>query len=345
MKSMVRVAALAMPTLLAACQSGGDFASVDINLTLGDQLIVPSFAKAAASSQAMASTVAGFCASPATASKADVQAAWKLAWKDWQAASVFQFGPMDDEQRLRIEFFPDERNLVEKQVDAMLAASTPPTEDTVEKGTAPIQGFPAVEYLLFAQRTTTPNDCAALTAISAHLSRRLTQTSDAWATFAVNEFAKSGDAGLQQLVEAIKTEVVTVRDNELGIPLGQKSGNAPQAALASSPYAQESIPAMQAELDTMAAILSGPNGVGGLADRIRENGGEQYTNNLLQLIQSTRDELGRVQRPFGDAVVDNSRRQQLYAIFDGSFKTLRDAINQLGPAVGVSTGFNATDGD
>ena len=330
---------------ISGCDHGPLASTAEINQHIGSKVIVPRFEQAATQAQLLDGEINSWCAASANAtnaaSKQPMQDAWRAAFESWQAASVFIFGPLSEERRLRIAFFPDARQLVENRVDALLADTAPPN---IANASAPVQGYPALEYLLFGSPPSSPNTCLSLQAIASHLAFELEQLALAWPAYVDQEFAVSGDAGLTALVESITRAVVTIRDDELGVPLGNSSGNAAKPALATSPYAQASINAMQAQLSSLLAILNGAGGPG-LAHRIRTLGGGNYSDDVVALIQQTSAALGRIELPFGAALTDTAARVDLYAIFDGSFRQLRNQIQDLGGAVGVTPGFNASDGD
>lgn len=329
---------------LSACTDNTPTSANDINAAVGRSVIVPAFTQSAQDASALAVTAKAACAEAPSASLDDVRAAWKKAFVSWQTASVFNFGALTEEQRQRVEFFPDERNLVEARVNDLLQRDPAPTVTDVNAASAPAQGFPALEYLLFTDRVDQTNGCAVVTAIADSLAARLSTISAGWPSYVEGTLATSEDDGLTLLVEAITREVVTVRDDELGTPLGNANGNAPQPQLSASPYAGIAIEAMRAELSSMAAIIGGA-GSKGLANRIRENGAGTYADDVLALIEQTSAALNRLDEPFQEALVDGDGRAELYAVHDGVFRELRNRVQDLGGAVGVTPGFNASDGD
>src|ERR1044072_5225454 len=72
--------------------NGGN--GVDTVLTdLGNNVILPSYQQFSANAAALDSKVSPFVAAPGTSTLADVQNAFKEAYKSWELCSEFEFGP------------------------------------------------------------------------------------------------------------------------------------------------------------------------------------------------------------------------------------------------------------
>ncbi|MGJ8669010.1 MAG: imelysin family protein [Oceanococcus sp.] len=311
-----------------------------INLHIAEEIIEPAFAKTAAASEQLATNSAALCAAFNAANLAITRQAWKDTWFAWQAASIFTFGPLSEEARLRIEFFPDDRDLVESRSEDFL--QDPSVE--LNQLSAPVQGLPALEYLLFSPRDQRQVICPAVSHIGEFLNNSLQSIHQAWPDYIEQNFALSDSAGLTQLVESVIREVVSVRDDELGRPLGNNNGNAALPQRVSSPYAEQSLNAIVAELNGIEQLFRGEGGPA-LGYRIRSLGGGVYEDDVLALIGQTRNGLDSIDSALVTAVTQATSRAQLYQVYDGAFAQLRNQIQDLGGAVGVVPGFNANDGD
>lgn len=327
---------------LAGCNDDRVASTVQINQYEADSVILPRVQASRDSAQQLAQAISSSCQQNNALDEA--RPAWRRAFLDWQAASAFSFGPLSEETRQRIELFPDPRNLVQQRSDALLAAEQAPTQQDIARATAPIQGFPALEYLLFGPVNQHPQACATARAISQHLADRLSQLQSDWQSYLSQVFINGETASLTVLVEAITRAIVVIRDDELGAVLGNETGNAARPQWASAPWSGASIAAMNAELDSLLAMINGSQGPA-LAHRMRSLGAGLYAEDLSALILQTQAALGRTVLPLSQAVTQESSRQALYGIFDGVFKQLRNRVQDLGGAVGVTPGFNANDGD
>lgn len=112
--------------------------------------IIPGFTAFADAAQAFAVSADAVRATPAQAEPG--RRAWVAASLTFQRVRHLRFGPLDDFDRgFRIDFFPDTRNSIGREMGELLRAADPAqvTADAFRRGRVAAQGLPASERLLF----------------------------------------------------------------------------------------------------------------------------------------------------------------------------------------------------
>jgi uncharacterized protein len=123
-----------------------------LNAALLEHHVLPRYARLADASAALEAAARRFCADPATAPLDAVRAAFHAADDAWHDTEHLEFGPMTHRLRAeRLSFWPDPRNTTARQLGELLASRDPATltAESVSRGSAAVQGLPAVERLLF----------------------------------------------------------------------------------------------------------------------------------------------------------------------------------------------------
>jgi predicted lipoprotein len=248
-----------------------------------------------------------------------------------------------------VQFFPDENGLVSQQVEGLLAASDPVNEQSVSSSTAPLQGLPALEYLLFgenasSQFTSTSRRCEVSKAISAHLARRAAILNADW-LLQVDSFVAGGQSSLGKTTVAVESAISNIRDNELGNPLGLRGQGAASPELVETPWAKISFATLDSALTSIENIMVGDGNQAGLANLLSQYQNAEYSDQLLALITDVKATLNDENNSLFNAVSDGQAATRLTALFDGDFSELRNQMQTLGQRMGIDDGFNADDGD
>lgn len=226
---------------LAACsKSGGktdntqNTGTDSVLVNLGTNIILPSYQQLAGAVSTMDAAITAFTANPAPDKLTSAQQAFKTAYTAWAACSEFEFGPAAD-QYLTTHFtnaFPTDTALIKSN-----AGGTAYVIDGLSNFAA--QGFPALDYLLFAYgndatlaRFTTNASATGykqyLSALSASLRTKTAAVANAWkkdGSNYVDKFDKGTgtDAGssLSLLLNAFVMDFdVNLQNYKIGIPIG-----------------------------------------------------------------------------------------------------------------------------
>lgn len=172
-----------------------------LNLELVDQHVIPRYRQLSDATRQLEQHARQFCAAGPDTVQAEREAleqGWHQATDAWQAVQHIRFGPVELFMRsMRFSFWPDPRNTVGRQLDALLATADPAALDpqAFARGTIAVQGFPALERLLTADeplgaeagarasKDTTDAAryrCAVLVAITHNLSSMASDTLAGW---------------------------------------------------------------------------------------------------------------------------------------------------------------------
>jgi predicted lipoprotein len=275
---------------LAACsKSGGKSDNTSGNgpdsvlVNLGKNIILPSYQQLAATTATLDAAVAAFTLDPTPETLGSAQSAFKEAYFSWAACSEFEFGPAAD-QYMTTHFtnaFPTDTVLIKAN-----AGGSAYTLDGV--GNFAAQGFPALDYLLFAYgdnatvaRFTTSSSAAGakqyLKTLSSSLKTKSAAVLNAWSASGGNYLDKFGkatgtDAGssLSLMVNAFVMDFdVTLQNYKIGIPIGIYGPN----TLPKSPekveayYSGLSSQLLETQVKAYQDIYRGAAG-GGLDDKI-----------------------------------------------------------------------------
>ncbi|HEX6092053.1 MAG TPA: imelysin family protein, partial [Dongiaceae bacterium] len=119
-----------------------------------DEVIVPGYSNLAAAAAAQQTQWQAFCPAPSAAGMAALRVAYHRTADAWSSIELVHYGPIAEDFRgERLSFWPERKNAVEKALKASLAkaddASLAP--ETFRKGSAGVQGLPALERLLFSE--------------------------------------------------------------------------------------------------------------------------------------------------------------------------------------------------
>ncbi len=350
----IPLSGLVLSLCLVACGGGGNDQDAGTTSAINEQainnVIIPGNQRFAASTLSLRDQAENFCAQGADIDA--LQLAWLQAMSDWQSIQLVNFGPADEETRLRVQFYPDERGRVATQVDDVLADSQPITVNRIANATAPLQGLPALEYLIFARDAESLFDaadtgarrCDLLLAISSHLSTRSADLLAAWQADA--EFRVTRDIdGIADLTEAVITHVVFLRDDKLGRPLGIRNGNVPQPQNCESALSGSSSENLRDALSAIETLFTGMGDNPGLDDGLIGAGYLDYLAQVLNALGESRGTLDTLTLPFCEAIADDENRDRLFMLFDGPLRELRNLMQELPGRLAVNTGFNANDGD
>lgn len=265
--------ALALAAALApGCDPAPDPRAAVLD-TWTHQLALPGYRAFADAAAALSDRADAACAADApTAAALDAaRDAWWTARGRWQALEVFAIGPYDAYPE-RLGPHIDFAELRPERIEARLA--DPPTRETIADLGAAERGLPAMEYLLFADPAAdwTGARCQYLAAAAADTARLAERLHRAWADdFAARVTAPAGEPfgdvhdAFSTLVNRMGDQVLVLRADRLGRPLGDKAGGAPQPEAVESRYADRARADIRDVLDTIWRMYVGTPTQPGLA--------------------------------------------------------------------------------
>jgi uncharacterized protein len=207
--------------------------SDSVLVTIGNQIILPAYQHLALAANALDSAIIDFQGGPTATKLANVQALFKTAYLDWEAASAFDyFGPASTAQPVlaTINVFPTNSNLIDSNVRVG-------NNNIMSFANTAARGYPALDYLLFGSGANTltlyttdaaaGNRLAYLSAVAADINTETIAVNNGWAaggggyinTF-VNGSGNSVSSSLGLLINSMDEDFEILKNDRLGIPLG-----------------------------------------------------------------------------------------------------------------------------
>ncbi|MDF2232305.1 imelysin family protein [Albimonas sp. CAU 1670] len=306
--------------------------------------VIPGHRGFATAAQALAEAAAG------CAERKVLRAAFHRAFDEWMGVSHLRFGPAEAEGRaLAIEFWPDPRGFVRRSVDGLLAQEDPAVDDAdaFREVSVAGRGLMAAERLLFDADAPDVSvkgyPCRLLAAVTADLARTAQELRRDWEESHAPDMRKAatGDGAIYRSVEEPPRALYTAlmggarmtAEKRLGEPLGSYDRPWPTKAEAwrsgrSLRNVELSLQALTKLADCFAPALA------------KEAQREQRAawDRALEVAR-------RAPAPLDRAVTDPNTRFAVESV-QSAIDTARERFEHLaGPAIGISPGFNALDGD
>jgi predicted lipoprotein len=317
-----------------------------------NQSILPGFERLVDATRTLEAEADAPCSGAGPIEAAPVEAAYQRAFDAWIGVEHVRFGPAEeDNARFAIAFWPDTKGATPRTLQAMIAAEDPAVDDAAAFAEVSVaaRGLFALDYLLHDPEAAPIEAggyrCRLLVAIARDMAttaaRMLDRWHDPWAGILTSAGApenpvylapeESTRALCSALTEALQADI----DLRLGRPLGTLERPQPRRAEAwrsgrSLRNVEQSLTALRA----YAATVFGP----ALPPRDAEAVDEGFASAL--------GAVGRVQgEPIDVAVASAQGRVRVEALQSAIRSLQAEIAEHVGPAIGVTSGFNAMDGD
>ncbi|HET8792125.1 MAG TPA: imelysin family protein [Modicisalibacter sp.] len=301
------------------------------------------------STQTLDRSAQRFCAAPSAAKLDELKQGWRNAFLDWQQVRFVDFGPIEINSRAwQFQFWPDSKNLVARKADYWLSDDRTATREPIAVGSIAVQGFPALEYLLFdkslADRGIKPSDakaCALMTAVSGHLAGVAAQVNREWQTFGA--FYKTTDTLTDTTMHAAMTGLEILVDRRVAGPLGLRGTPQVNPYVADAWRSGVSLGTLRASIEGLERYFAP-----GLRVLLAERGLDQLIAPLDEQFADTLAELQSLEqreRSLGEMLETQEGYADLQSLFIEASQ-LKQLINgRIATALGVVVGFNSSDGD
>ncbi|MCU1721087.1 imelysin family protein [Pseudomonas sp. 5P_5.1_Bac1] len=323
---------------------------------IAKQVIMPTYSRWVEADRQLAVSALAYCEGKASLDTA--RADYLHAQKAWAELQPLLIGPLTEGNRAwQVQFWPDKKNLVGRQVEQLVNGDKPVDAETVAKSSVVVRGLSAYEYILFDSKPDAANPeqkaryCPLLVAIAAYQKTLAEDILKNWNSndgmlaqltkFPNQRYADSHEA-IADLLRAQVTALDTLK-KKLGTPMGRLSKGIPQPLQAEAWRSQSSLKSIAASLAASQTVWVGVDNQGlrgllgkdqkALADKIDAAYADSIK--LLDANQRTLDEL----------LQDDAGRQQLNAIYDSLNVVHRLHEGELAKALNIQLGFNANDGD
>ncbi|MFD4838615.1 imelysin family protein [Achromobacter sp. NPDC058515] len=351
--------AAAAALLLAAPLAAWAELPADLGERLARDYARPAVATMTDAATALDKELGGWCAKPDPAGAARVGEAFTTLALAWSGVEILRFGPLVQANRFeRLAFWPDTRGVMPKQVQALIAAKD---EDLLKPGalagrSVAVQGLPALEYVLYGEpallkQTGAPAfayACGYARALAANVAGISRDVGAAWSAKgefgrqfarpqAGNDLYRDPQEVAAEAMKALSTGLQFARDVKI-LPV---LGDTPEAARpkrAAFWRSNLSTRLLAANLDGLKAFYQ----AGGYP---LPAGGEWIDVSVRGELASAAQTLQAVPVPLDKALADEEGRR-LLLLASLTIKNAKAIVDQdLAPALGVTIGFNALDGD
>lgn len=301
------------------------------------------YAELSAASERLETSVARFCQAPDEVLRQRLENDWLSAYQAWQAVRFIQFGPIELNSRgWQLQFWPDRKNLVGRKVGVWLKATDAPDAQDIAGDSVAIQGFPALEYLLYddamsEQVLSDPNVCSLMQAITTQLADTSSALQRDWQAFGAH-YLETADYTAATLASAIQT-LELLEDKRLGEPMGLKGAPA-NGYLAEAWRSEQTARLIESSLEGLRTGF-----LPGLTALLREA-------DALPLAEAFRDQLDKTlvqasELPPG--LVPSLENEEAFRGLQSLYlniSQLRHLLgNEIAGELGLIRGFNSSDGD
>jgi len=357
--------------LLLTCATTPAFAFTDADYATAmgataRQVIVPGYESLQAAADSLRDEAAALCAAPSAEQLVKAQRAFAAAATQWARLQFFALGPISEHQRAaRIEYWPDKRNVVGRQLTDVLVKQDPAALEPGRFATTSVgvQGLPAMERLLFeedalqAVAKAAPGAafrCGLTAAIGDNLHNIAGDVLTGWTggdrpVLDRVEHPNPDDEELPtardaagRLLNDLLTTTIAVRDMKLLSALGASLEKAkPQAA--EFWRSGQSLAMLTANIEGLRDLFGGEAGLAALLRSIKD--GEQVAADVSATLDQALQAKDKITLPLGEAAADADQRRHVEALAVQLVK-LRDLL--AGPVaihLNLAIGFNALDGD
>lgn len=327
-----------------------------VSAALADGVLLPAYNSWQEADRQLAVNAEAFCAGNADLGTA--RQAFLGAQSAWAGLQPLLVGPLAEGNRAwQIQFWPDKKNLVQRQVEALLKSKPQLNNDDLAKASVVVQGLTAYEYMLFdpaldlTQAEQKARYCPLLQAIGQHQQALAVQIMDEWQgkpgmAEQLKAFPNERYADANEAIADLLRVQVTALDGlkkKLGAPMGRQSKGIPQPYQAEAWRSAASLANLGAALANAELLWHGSNRDG--IQTLLGDDQADLANRIDAAYQDTRQRLAALDKPLGDLLADEAGRAALNELYDSLNRLHRLQESELAKALDVQIGFNAHDGD
>lgn len=321
--------------------------------------ILPGYERLAKAGRGLEAAATAYCQDRTVQTFSGLDSSFRAYWLAWAGIRHIQFGPEQFLDRgFRIQFWPDTRNKIGKQLSRILAAQDTGAleQATFSRTSIAVQGLPALERLMQDGNASFsgPNGafkCALTTTIARNLAIISQGIMDNWnptdgyahavsmAGTGEGPYAEAYEVPVE-LLQSLIGELEASSDLRLGRPLGSAVDKArPKLAEAWRSGLSKAI---------LVESLKGTEDLylnGGFDKALKDAGEAELSGQITKNFQAVIKQASALDASLYDAFTAPDKREKLQEI-RAALKTLADQIGtNLAVALDISPGFNSRDGD
>lgn len=342
-QTLATLLAAGVATAMTRPARAADFGA--FNVRYAQLIVLPAFVGLGEAATSLRNEAKAGCVNPDMPDLAVLRRGFNDAADAWADAQMFRLGPLAEGQRAeRFAYWPERRNIVDKQLSALLAKPETMTLDAARLGesSVAVQGLLALERLLYREEPISPAGCAIVAAISDNLRNIATEVQAIWqeTQSAPAPFAANPAEATTQFYTNMLTLLQVVAEQKIGGPLGAEVA----AAKPKSAEQWRSRRSMQNIRRNLAATQIAFFGEGGFAGLLGE-GQQALHDKVQQAFDDATAAAGAAGDDLGADVADEGRRHLVTELLV-KVNHLRDVLRQdVPPVLGITLGFNELDGD
>lgn len=352
-KATLAAALLAMPLAVQAQLSP------DLGERLARDYARPAVSKMVDAAAALDGALGGWCAKPDAAGATRVADAYTQLALAWSGVEILRFGPLVQANRFeRLAFWPDTRGVMPRQVQQLIAAQDAAllAPGALAGRSVAVQGLPALEYVLYGdpallKQTGAPTfayACGYARAVAANVTTISRDVAQAWSPQgefgrqfakpqAGNDLYRDPQEIAAEAMKALSTGLQFARDVKI-LPVLGESPDAARPKRAAFWRSGMSTRLLAANLDGLRAFYQ----AGAYA---LPAGSDWMDVSVRGELQSAAQTLQAVPAPL-DAALQDEEGRRLLLLASLTIQNAKAIVDQdLAPALGVTIGFNALDGD
>ena len=331
------------------------------NLQTVDHYILPAYQSLAIKAQQLKQASQTVCKDPKNNS-AENLASTRLAFHEtmdaWQHIQNVQFGPIQILMRnYSMQFWPDKKNHVSKQLAQLLSSQDPQALSDAEfhKASVSIKGLPAIERFLFEQDASQallekPFHCQVLMRIATYTAESAQAIANEWQEMKQHfvdtqqedsYFEDDMDAAIS-LLKSLIEPIEVIRDLKLLRPMGSEFGQQRVTRLESW-RSERSLRNIQLNIASLWQLYQG-------TDSETERGGlsallDQQTHaSIKEQFALLQQQLATIPDPIEQSMETREGYAAL-AEMSQSLKALHEQLESAVAGLGLHLGFNSRDGD
>lgn len=340
---------------LVAC-AGGDPTETEVKQRMvsaaRSNVIEPGYLELQTKADAVAIAVNDLCSLPSIERLDSARDSWVEAAKSWAAIQSAGFGPVKaDNIDLRISFYPDDNELTERQVNALLASDVVTNAGTLSGESAAVQGLFGLEWTLFgedfSERWLAGDSklCAYSIAAANYVSSLAGEVLSQWRGEFGEEFviAEAASGSLSDYLNAHIALLEFIKLQKLSAPLAENAAGI--SAAVESPYARISLDLIRGNLIGLRDAYKNKSAYG-FDDYLTEMlEAYELNSKVLDQYVQTISRLDSIDTDLQQALATETGRAQVEALLNDVSTLIGIYKNDLAQAVSVYVSLNANDGD
>lgn len=305
--------------------------------TIVNRHVLDGYSRLVDRSEALDAAAAADCTATGTA----LREAYHEAFDAWIRVSHLRFGPSEvDDRAFALAFWPDPRGSTPKTLSSLIRDADPVVNTAEEFATVSVaaRGFYALEFLLYDLYERVPENayyCDLIRAVTSDIALNTTAIHQDWQEgYAARVLAHNNDTyrnereAAQQFFTALTTGLEFTANMRLGRPLG--TFERPRPTRAETRRSERSLRNVILSLEAtreLAALVSGGN--------------ETVDLDFARAL----DRAQALDDPIFAGVADPGTRFRVEALQNSVVTAYRTLLEDVGPELGITAGFNSLDGD